>query len=261
MNDLIDIHLHGKLYLTDVILKDEYDVCYSNNVDDEYWNFAYLKSNKVSLKETFENIKADMQKLNRNPVVYITSNIIDAKLSEEIGRANLKLLYTDVWMTLEKFEQFKFCKSKIDFTTYRVDESLKDEFIEAVMNGFAGNNPEDPYESLSNGYKVALKESFDKNDSEYKIMHYLGKREQESISTATVQYKNQKAIIYNVTTNKLYQKNGVCKQMMSEIIQDLKKMNINEICVQTESGYYTEQVYKKMGFKEIFVGRAYIEEE
>ena len=263
MEEIIDIHLNGQLfmYLSGIVRKNEYNVYYSNVIDDGYWNFAYLKSNKLPLKKTFKDIKSDMQKLKRNPTIYITSNIIDSKLREEIKNVDLKVLYTDVWMTLDKIDQFKSYKSKINFSTYKVDESLKNQFIEAVMKGFAGDNPEDPYESLSDGYKVALKESFNENHSEYKVIHYLGKKEQESISTATVIYKKQKAIIYNVTTNKLYQRNGVCKQMMSDIIQDLIKLNINEICVQTEQGFYTEQVYKNMGFKERLLGMAYIEKE
>ena len=129
------------------------------------------------------------------------------------------------------------------------------------MDGFSGDNPEDPYESLSNGYKTALEKSLKENDSEYNVIHYLGKKEQKSICTATVVYKRNKAIIYNVTTNKKYQRNGACKQLMSDIIHDLIKLNINEICVQTEQDFYTEQVYKNMGFIEKMLGKAYIEKE
>ena len=49
--------------------------------------------------------------------------------------------------------------------------------------------------------------------------------------------------------------------MLSEIAQDLMKKNIQEVCVQTEQGFYTEQVYKKMGFCEQMLGRAYTEKE
>ena len=49
--------------------------------------------------------------------------------------------------------------------------------------------------------------------------------------------------------------------MMSEIIQDLIKLKIKEVCVQTEKGFYTEQVYKNMGFNEKLLGKAYIEKE
>ena len=98
-------------------------------------------------------------------------------MQEEINNAKLKVLFTDVWMTRNNLEQFGLYKSKIDFKTYKIDKSLKNQFIEAVMNGLAGDNPEDPYESLSEGYKVALDASFNENNSEYKVMHYLGKNQ------------------------------------------------------------------------------------
>lgn len=261
MEEIIEIHLKGQLYLymSEIIKKENYNIYYSDLIDDEYWNFAYIKNNKISLQETFEEIKSNMNKLNRRPIIYITTNQIDQKLQKEIENSKLKPLYTDVWMTIEKLEQFEKYKSKIDFCVYRADKEQKDQFIQAIMDGFSGENPEEPYASLSEGYKVALEKSFNKNDSEYKVIHYLGKKEQEVISTATVVYRKNKAIIYNVTTNKKYQRNGVCKQMMSDIIQDLIDLDINQVCVQTEQGFYTEQVYKKMGFVEKILGIAYID--
>ena len=261
MEDIIDIHLNGQLYLymSNTIRNEDYDIYYSDLIDDQYWNFAYLKNKEVCLNNIFEEIKFNMNKLNRNPIIYITSNIIDLKLQENIKNSKFKSLYTDVWMTLNNLEQFESYKSKIDFDVYKVDEKLKEQFIQAIMDGFSGDNPEEPYESLSDGYKTALENSFNENNSDYKIIHYLGRKENEAISTATVIYKRQKAIIYNVTTNKKYQKNGVCKQMMSDIIKDLIELNIDEVCVQTEHGFYTEEVYKKMGFIERLLGKAYIE--
>lgn len=247
--------------MSNTIKNKDYDIYYSDLIDDEYWNFAYLKNREVSLDDIFDEIKSNMNKLNRNPIIYVTSNIIDSKLQENIKSSKLKSLYTDVWMTLDNLEQFKSYKSKIDFSVCKVDETLKEQFIQAVIDGFSGDNAEDPYESLSNGYKIALEKSFDENNSEYKVIHYLGRKEKEAISTATIVYKKDKAIIYNVTTNKKYQKNGVCRQMMSDIIKDLIKLNIKEICVQTEHGFYTEQVYKNMGFIEKLLGKAYIEGE
>lgn len=263
IEDIIDIHLNSQLYLymSNVIRKQDYDIYYSDLIDDGYWNFAYLKNKEVSLENIFDDIKFNMNKLNRNPIIYITSNIIDSKLQESIKDSKLKSLYTDVWMTLDNLEQFELYKSKIDFSVYKVDETLQKQFIQAIMDGFSGDNPEDPYESLSDGYRIALEKSFNENNSEYKVIHYLGKKEKEAISTATVVYKKDKAIIYNVTTNKKYQQNGVCKQMMSDIIKDLIELNIGEICVQTEQGFYTEEVYKKMGFIERLLGEAYIEKE
>lgn len=261
MDNMLDIHLNGQLYLymSNIVNKPNYDIYYSDVIDDGYWNFACLNNNEISLIETFESIKDNMNKLNRVPEIYITSNMANSELQEQIKNSNLELLYTDIWMTLDNLEQFGEYKSKVDFSVKKVDEKMKERFIQAVMNGFSGDNPEDPYESLSDGYRIALEKSFNKNDSEYQVIHYLGEKGQEAISTATVVYKKDKAIIYNVTTNKKYQKQGVCKKMMSDIIKDLIKLNINEVCVQTEQGFYTEQVYKNMGFIERMLGKAYVE--
>lgn len=263
MEEIINVHFgtQSSLYFSSVIKSQDYDIYYSDVIDDEYWNIAYLKNNDVQLKEIFNEIKKEMVKSNKRPVIYITSNIMSLKLQEEIESLNIEPLYTDVWMTLDNLEKFGTYKSKIDFTVNRVDKNLKEQFINAVMNGFSGDDPEEPYQNLSEGYKIAIDKSFGENDSEYKVIHYLGIKGEESVSTATVIYRNNKAIIYNVTTNKKYQRQGVCKKMMSDIIQDLIKLNIDEVCVQTEQGFYTEKVYKKMGFKEKIIGKAYIEKE
>lgn len=262
MEELIELHLGGQvqIHFSNVLKKQNYDIYYSDTIEDFYWNYAYLKNAEVSLKEVFEELQTTMKELNRKPILYVTSNRMNSRLEKQIESMNLELLYTDVWMTLDNLEQFQSNKSQIDFSIYKVDETLKEQFIEAVMDGFSGDDPEDPYESLSDGYKIALERSF-KNDSEYKVVHYLGKREQEPISTATVVYRKQKAIIYNVTTKKQYQRKGVCKQMMANIVRDLSKQNIKQVCVQTEQGFYPQQVYKNMGFSESLLGKAYQEKK
>lgn len=66
--------------------------------------------------------------------------------------------------------------------------------------------------------------------------------------------------MYNVSTHKEYRRQGVCRKMITEIIEELKERNIEMLCLQTEKGFNTEQIYKNMGFKEIFLGKAYGEE-
>ncbi len=260
MEELIDIHLNNGLYVASKILNKDYDIYYSDIIDDEYWNFAYIKNNNINLNKIFIDIKNKMEKLNRDPIVYITSNMMNESLEKQIENSRLQIMYTDVWMILENFEQFELYKSKIDFSLDIVNEYSKEKFIQAIMDGFAGNNPEDPYNDLSDGYRIALNKSFLINQKEYKILHYLGTFENDAISTATVIYKGRNAIIYNVTTNKKYQRQGICKKMMSEIISNLNKLGVETVCLQTEQGFYTEQVYKSMGFKEVMLGKAYMEE-
>ena len=259
MDELIKLHLDGslQLFFSNKIKKEDYDIYYSKIIADEYWNYAYLKKNQLDLK-TIKNISLDMEQIDRKPVIYITSNILNKKLKQEINELNLELLYTDCWMCLNNLEKFTINKNTMDFSIFKVDNNLKDKFVKAVMDGFSGDNPEDPYNDLPEGYKISIEKSFNNDvNSITKINHYLGIKDNEPISTATVIYNANKAVIYNITTAKKYQKKGICKQMMFYLINELNKLNINEVCLQTEKGYYTEEVYKKIGFKEKFLGYAY----
>ena len=260
MEEMIDLHLNGNLnlFFSDWIKCNNYDIYYSDVIEDEYWNYAYLKSGD-NLEGTIKEVSSKMKQINRKPAIYITSNIMNEKLEQEIKNMNLELLYIDCWMFLENLKDFKKYKSSMDFSIYKVDENLQTIFIKAVMNGFSGDNPDDPYDSLSDCYRVAMERSFQKNRKhDVKIFNYLAMKNEDPIGTATILCNESNAVIYNITTLKEYKKKGVCKQLMSHIINELSELNIKEVCLQTEKGYYPEEIYKKMGFKEKLLGKVYL---
>lgn len=139
---LIDIHINGQLYALNKKIKNNYDIIYSEIIDDEYWNFAYIKNNEINIKAEIKNIIDDMTELKRTPLIYITSNISNENIENQIEECKLENLYTDVWMTIENVEQFATYKSNIDFTVSEVNKNLQDRFIQTVMEGFSGDNPE-----------------------------------------------------------------------------------------------------------------------
>jgi len=261
MENFIDIQLNSKLYFSEHIIKPDYDICYSNFIDDSYWNYAYLKNNNIDFTLTFQSIINDLHCLRRTPTLYVTSDILNSELNKYIEDNHFQLLYTDSWLVLNDISKFPSFKSPLSFTTRKVDIAASNKFIDAVMIGFSGDNPDDPYESLSDGYRTSLEKSFYSDDNNYRIIHYLGEKNGEVISTASVVYKDNSAILYNITTNKKYQKLGVCKQMMSDIITKLKSFGIDKICVQTEKDYYPEKIYQNFGFKKAILGKAYKLEE
>lgn len=260
MEEMIMLHLNGNLnlFFSDVIKSDNYDIYYSDVIEDEYWNYAYLKSGE-DLEKTIKEVNSKMKQINRKPVIYITSNIMNEKMKQDIKELKLSLVYTDCWMCLENLNEFKTYKSSIDFSIYKVDKNLQNTFVKAVMDGFSGDNPDDPYDKLPEGYKISIERSYKNNWSDnIKIINYLGMKNNEPISTATVIYNQDNAVLYNITTLKDFQRKGFGKQMMYYILNELNKLKIKEICLQTEKGYYTEEVYRKIGFKEKILGKAYV---
>ena len=113
------------------------------------------------------------------------------------------------------------------------------------------------YDKLPESYRITMEKSFQKKYENAEIINYIAIKNETPIGTATILYNENKAIIYNITTLKDYKRKGVCKRTMSYIINELKKLNIKKVCLQTEKGYYPEEIYKKMGFKEKLLGKAY----
>ena len=259
--DFINIHLNSKLFFSKQFIKQDYNICYSDLIDDFYYNFAYLKNNNIDFNNTFKTIKDELLKLNRQSVLYITSNLLDSRLEKYLIEKKYELLYTDSWLILEDINKFSSFKSPLGFTTCRLDKAMADTFAKTVMLGFSGENPDDPYDNLSDGYEKSIAKSVLESNDDYKIIHYVGQKDGNIISTASAVCKNNSANLYNITTNKKYQNLGVCRQMMSDIIYDLKNNGINRLCVQTEKDFYPEQIYQKFGFKEAFLGFAYKMEE
>ena len=93
-------------------------------------------------------------------------------------------------------------------------------------------------------------------DDEVHKLEYCAKYKGEMVGTANLWYKGECAIIYSVSTKKEFQKQGICKKMMSNIIKDLRKLGIDTVCVQTEKGFYTEKIYQNMGFEEVMLRRS-----
>jgi len=68
MEEMIDLHLNGNLnlFFSDVIKCNNYDIYYSDVIEDEYWNYAYLKSGD-DLDRTIKEVSSKMKQINRKP--------------------------------------------------------------------------------------------------------------------------------------------------------------------------------------------------
>ena len=197
-----------------------------------------------------------MQSLDRQPVVYLMSCFDNTNIKQQLKDCHLEKLYTDVWMIIEQLENFKDYESKIEveFSNVKLEEKLT--FIQAVMDGFSSDDLADPYGTLPEEYRTIYEMEFNRN-GKYSTLEYCGKHKSEFIATANVWYKEDCAIIYSVSTKKKFQKQGVCKKLMSFMINDLRRKGIKTVCVQTEKGFYTEKVYQNMGFREVMLGEVY----
>lgn len=262
ISKLVNAHLGSQLelYMSKRIIYDKYDIYLSDLIGDAYWNFATnIKSeSKEAFLVDWEEIKNIFKDYNRQPVVYFTplSSLYDVR--HTLG---LDVLYTDSWLILEDLKSFPEYKSKLEITIQEVNENNIEEFINGVAEGFSSDDPNDPYQGIADSYKIAIRNGFSKKSSHYKIKHYIIKYDDKTVGTATANYDEEVACIYNVTTNKQHKNNGICKEIMSHLIKDLLNIGVKAVCLQTEKGFYTEEVYLKLGFKKIFEASAFGEQK
>lgn len=263
MEELIKLHFESQVeqYDSKMIQKEKIQVIINPFIKDQYWNMGYLVTDdNISIKDIWESIEEIMKKEQRDPLLYITTNYEIENLEEQLQELNLKQKYCDRWLAIEELDNFQQAKANIPISINKVNHSLQKEFVDTVFRIFSGENSDDPYEALSIGYREAYEESFKEKQTSNQTVSYLATYKEEAIGTATIMYDKKHAIIYSLGTVANYQKLGVCKEMIGKIIEDVKKMGIQIVALQTEKGFYTEEVYKKLGFKYVLDGIAYQEE-
>ena len=150
--ELMELHFKGatELYKSELTEKEDYYIFANSLIDDCYWNMGILKKFNSDINLVWDNIKKELESRNRKPVLYVIP-------SDNFEISNdFELLYTDVWIAVDNLKRFEKIKSKIDVKFEKVTNKLKDKFVKAVMDGFSGEDPNDPYEALTDGYKKAL---------------------------------------------------------------------------------------------------------
>lgn len=244
IDKLIDIHLNGDIDLKRII-KDDYDILYSDIVPDIDYNYAFLKNSK-NIDDTLKQIKKDLIELNRKPVVYVLSNIVS-------NRLDLKINHVDTWMVLDEIKEYK---TDLNIEYSRLQKDDLNGFVDAFMINFSSDDPNEPYQGLDEGYRKTFTDNYESHDG-FKSVYYCGKLNNKIICTTMGIYKDNSIILYAGSVDKNLRGKGIFKEFLNYIVKDLKGMNIDNICLQTEKGYYPEKLYKKIGFKEILEGTFY----
>ncbi len=248
IEDLIDIHLNGDIDLKK-IEKEDYYILYSEIVPDIDYNYAYLKNNNVDIEDVIKRVKEDFKLLNRKPTIYILSNIMNDKLKSK----NLEINHIDTWMVLDKIVEFK---TNLNIEYNRLKKEELSDFCDTFMINFSSDDPNEPYQGLDEGYRITFTDNYNSHDG-YKSIYYCGKIDGKIICTAMGIYKNKSIILYAGSVNKELRGKGIFKEFLNYIVNDLKKEEITNICLQTEKGYYPEKLYSKIGFNEVLQGTFY----
>ncbi|MBQ6991539.1 MAG: GNAT family N-acetyltransferase [Clostridia bacterium] len=237
---------------------DRFTILLIDEFNDDYLNLAInIKAqNAKEFEEDYIRIKEIMNKHNRKTSVFINNDVLLSTV--DFKSKGLEISDSSVWLMRDNLKDFIKYEKDIEIDISKISKEEETEYPLLVENGFKKNSKEDPYDGLSQSVIDAIKRSCYTNN-EFTTEHYVARYNKKIVGTITIMYEKEIAYIYNVTTDVNYRRKGVCKQLMSHIFNRLIEIGIDEVVLQTESGFYPEKIYKKMGFKEIFKGIKYTE--
>lgn len=249
--DNFTINCNKGFMVSDIINLNKCKLVYSSTIEDSYWNF--LTGINANSKEEFNKVWQDNRKhmieRNRTPALYITpsSNMINKY--KDILPEYLSIESHEVWMVMEDFSNIDSIKdSNIDL---RIDNNpTLNIFADVFMKAYGESSDEDPYGKMPECYREAIINS--KNSvTKYKRYYYVAYYNDNPIATALTIEKDRIALIGFVGTIPEYRNKGVCKQLMKQVLIDLRKRKIKTAYLQTEEGYIPEKLYSNIGFKKI----------
>lgn len=230
---------------------ERFTIFYLNEFDDDYLNLAInLKSESIDEFESdFYKIKQIMNNQNRKASVLINNNDLINKINYK--KMGLEISDDSVWLMIDKLNEFPKYKSDIDIRIEKINKEEEKKYPYLVSEGLKKHSKLDPYDGLSESIIAAIQRSCFINN-QFIIEHFVAEYNKKKIGTTTIMYNKEIAFIYNITTNLHYRKNGVCKELMSYVLNRINELNIDTAVLQTEKGFYPEKIYKNMGFKELF---------
>lgn len=246
------------MYVDKIDFGEDYKLVRSNIIDDGIWNFVYdIKAKGYDdFVSKFNQSKKLFKK--RVPRFYILKSDENSKYLDEL-KQNFNVYCEDSWFKSPIEELNLNYKAKID-VEIEISNN-KQEIVDCVMDGFSTHDPNDPYGDLSPTYRESLnKKLFDKN-AKYPTFHYVAKHGGEVVSIAGITIKDTNAYLNNVTTQKEFKGKGISKEILTCIVNDLKTKHIQNIIFATETGAYTENYYKNLGFKVVDYGFCFEEKE
>lgn len=233
---------------------EKFKVVYSNLISDYWWNFIYSikANNKEELDRVIDLAEREMNKINRKMCISISS--IDGDIyekKEQLFESNqYELLCSESWQIYTDFENVENIKTNCDLDITIEKANDMDLFGKTMYRAFSSGKEEDPYGELDCLYMEVYKK-YEPINKDYTQEFYFIKCEDKIVGVTNVLYNEEIFGIYALAIFSEYRNKGIGKNIVKQLLNKCKKLNRKMAFLQTEKGFYPEEMYKKMGFKEI----------
>lgn len=246
------------VYIDERIIKNKYSILTSKILKDCDCNFALdlqVNSNE-EFEEVWQNIKQDMQSLNRKPTFTILP--IQEFLYSNLEKLNnrFELVSREVWQVYDNFEDVDKIKTNCNLRIILEKVTDYNKFAMELLESFKGDE-NDPYGELDSGYLEVLK-NYKNRDTGFEKEFYFVKNGEQIIGVTADVYDDTFYGIHGLAIKKEFRAKGIGKEVLKKQLQMCREKN-KIAFIQTEEGYYPAELYRKIGFKDVCIEYYYQE--
>ncbi len=217
-----------------------------------YWNWALV--NSVIQREEINTIEKEMEKIQRNPVIYFESRPDMNMLMNELVDRGYKKAYADSWM-------FYSNDKPVETKPYRAkkveNKNSLQEFLHTFNMCYQKDDPQNPYGELGDYIKQS-EIAWHEHDGKGRMEYYIAYDNKDfPVAVATLICHGGIGYIANVGSLKSVRGKGFGKFITLHCVKESKKAGNIIHCLATEDGTYPNEFYKRIGFQTKFIGIAY----
>ncbi len=230
----------------------DYDLAFSANVSDSYFNHALLKHGDPLA--TLQALSPEFAQRERTPALYITPlhSAHNAPLEE-----GLQTQATDSWMILDKARFAEALAHKSESCTLdikEIDRADEESYIDTFRRAYS--HPGDVYGPLPEGYCTIERRFFDSPPDLESRVFLTRQDDGMPIGSVRVVSDERYSLIYALGVDKPHRQGGrTAIEIGAFVIKEIiKRHPNNSILIMTEADTALERLYRKVGFKRLFTG-------
>lgn len=234
---------------------EKFNIVYSKIISDFYFNYintinARNNAEAIELLKKAENIINEQYNREFCVALLPTNGYIYDKREEVFDPKIYECVSNEVWQIYTDFENVQNIITNCNLNISLEKTTDMELFSNVMYDSYETGDDDDPYGNLDLAYKEAYK-NYKKYTDRIEHEFYIIKNENEIIGIVEDAYDEEIFGIYCLAVKSLYRNKGIGKEVLKQLLQRCKQLNKKIAFLQTEKGFYPEQVYNKLGFKEI----------
>ena len=265
IKDLYDLHVNGfENAFGNVYKNKKYDFVFNNSIKDCYDNFiSNFDVNNLKEFQSFINeISKEFKNVNRKMILYVLPFMNECYQSREkyFSKDQFEIVSKESWQIYTDYKMINNIKTNCP---YNVELQLADNmenYASYMLDCFKSDNKDDPYGDIDEGYGKAYA-NFQSRYDNIKCNAYYIKANGNIVGVSQSVSNNKYYGIYGLAIKEEYRKKGIGKKSLLQHLKKCKESGIKLAFLQTEKDYYPYEIYKSMGFKDLFTAYYYLKKD